>query len=110
MFRLGSSLSASDGPIRYRRGDGTIFRIVYVSDCIFRLSRLTDQTSFASSPLNSAVTSSAGLDGEAVREVQVLDRFSFLSVPATEADRVIEALDGGTVHGRTVSLERVKLR
>src|SRR2546429_2577850 len=34
----------------------------------------------------SAVTSSAGLDGEAVREVQVLDRFSFLSVPATEAD------------------------
>jgi ATP-dependent RNA helicase DeaD len=58
----------------------------------------------------SAVTSSAGLDGEAVREVQVLDRFSFLSVPATEADRVIEALDGETVHGRTVTLERVKLR
>ena len=41
-----------------------------------------------------AVTSSAGLDGEAVRDVLVLDRFSFLSVPATEADRVIDALDG----------------
>ena len=29
-----------------------------------------------------AVTSATGLDGEAVREVLVLDRFSFLSVPA----------------------------
>ena len=37
-----------------------MFRIVYVSDCVFRLSRLTDQISFASLPLNSAVTSSAG--------------------------------------------------
>ncbi len=34
-----------------------------------------------------AVTSSAGLDGEAVRDVLVLDRFSFLSVPAAEAER-----------------------
>ena len=58
----------------------------------------------------SAITSSAGLDGEAVRDVQVLDRFSFLSVPATEADRVIEALNGGTVRGRQVSLERVRIR
>src|ERR1700689_320045 len=41
-----------------------------------------------------SVTSSGGLDGEAVRDVLVLDRFSFLSVPATEADRVIEALNG----------------
>jgi ATP-dependent RNA helicase DeaD len=58
----------------------------------------------------SAVTSTAGLDGEAVREVQVLDRFSFLSVPASEADRVIDALHGSSVHGRRVTLERVKLR
>ena len=41
-----------------------------------------------------AVTSSTGLDGEAVRDVMVLERFSFLSVPAAEAERVIEALDG----------------
>jgi ATP-dependent RNA helicase DeaD len=54
----------------------------------------------------SAVTSSAGLDGEAVRDVLVLDRFSFLSVPSAEADRVIESLDGRRVHGRTLSLER----
>ncbi len=55
----------------------------------------------------SAVTSSAGLDGEAVRDVLVLDRFSFLSVPESEADRVIEALSGREVRGRELSLERV---
>jgi ATP-dependent RNA helicase DeaD len=55
-----------------------------------------------------AVTSSTGLDGEAVRDVLVLDRFSFLSVPADEAARVIEALDGHRVRGRELSLERVE--
>ncbi len=55
----------------------------------------------------SAVTSSAGLDGEAVRDVLVLDRFSFLSVPDSEADRVIEAMDGRPVQGQELSLERV---
>jgi ATP-dependent RNA helicase DeaD len=58
-----------------------------------------------------AVTSKAGLDGEAVRDVMVLDRFSFLSVPEQEAERVIEALDGeeiGTrVGDQTMSLQRV---
>src|SRR5271154_6491841 len=54
-----------------------------------------------------AVTSSAGLDGEAVRDVLVLDRFSFLSVPADEADRVIDALNGREMRGQAVSLQRV---
>ena len=55
----------------------------------------------------SAVTSSAGLDGEAVRDVMVLERFSFLSVPAAEVERVIDALDGHQMRGQTVSLQRV---
>jgi ATP-dependent RNA helicase DeaD len=55
----------------------------------------------------SAVTSTAGLDGEAVRDVLVLDRFSFLSVPESEADRVIAAMDGRPVRGQELSLERV---
>jgi ATP-dependent RNA helicase DeaD len=54
-----------------------------------------------------AVTSSAGLDGEAVRDVLVLDRYSFLSVPAVEAERVIDALDGERVGGASVALQRV---
>jgi ATP-dependent RNA helicase DeaD len=60
-----------------------------------------------------SVTSSAGLDGEAVRDVLVLDRFSFLSVPAAEAERVIDALDGrpiGSDPPQALSLERVKVR
>jgi len=56
----------------------------------------------------SAVTSSADLDGEAVRDVLVLDRFSFLSVPAGEADRVIDSLDGRQVRGQSLSLQRVE--
>jgi hypothetical protein len=39
--------------------------------------------------------------------VSVLERFSFLSVPAAEADRVVEALDGRELRGRTLRLERV---
>jgi ATP-dependent RNA helicase DeaD len=54
-----------------------------------------------------AVTSTAGLDGEAVRDVLVLERFAFLSVPATEADRVVDAVSGQRLHGRQVSLQRV---
>jgi ATP-dependent RNA helicase DeaD len=55
-----------------------------------------------------AVTASAGLDGEAVRDVLVLDRFSFVSVPEGEAQRVIEALDGRELGGHAVSLQRVE--
>ncbi len=57
-----------------------------------------------------SVTSSAELDGEAVRDVLVLDRFSFLSVPEAEADRVIEVLHERPLNGYSLSLERVKVR
>jgi ATP-dependent RNA helicase DeaD len=55
-----------------------------------------------------AVTSATDLDGEAVRDVNVLERFSFLSVPSADADRVIEALDGHELRGKPLRLERVK--
>jgi ATP-dependent RNA helicase DeaD len=54
-----------------------------------------------------AVTSSAGLDGEAVRDVMVLERFAFLSVPASEADHVLDTVAGKSLRGRRVSLQRV---
>ena len=46
-----------------------------------------------------AVTGASGLDGEAIRNVRVLERFAFLEVPATEVDRVVEAVDGTEVRG-----------
>jgi ATP-dependent RNA helicase DeaD len=54
-----------------------------------------------------AVTSRTGLDGEAVRDVLVLKRFSFLSVPAAEAEHVIAALHGQQLHGHALELQRV---
>jgi ATP-dependent RNA helicase DeaD len=55
----------------------------------------------------SAVTSAAGLGGESVRDVLVLERFSFVSVPEADAERVIEALDGRELNGGPIRLERV---
>jgi ATP-dependent RNA helicase DeaD len=46
-----------------------------------------------------AVTSASGLDGEAVRDVVVLERFTLLSVPAAEAPRVVKDVDGQELNG-----------
>jgi ATP-dependent RNA helicase DeaD len=54
-----------------------------------------------------AVTRATGLDGEAVRDVQLLERFSFLAVPAGDADRVVDALEGQDVRGQSLRLSRV---
>jgi ATP-dependent RNA helicase DeaD len=56
--------------------------------------------------LVAAVTRATGLDGEAVSDVTLLERFALLSVPAPEADRVIATADGVEVCGHRVSLER----
>jgi ATP-dependent RNA helicase DeaD len=37
-----------------------------------------------------AITTASGLDGEAIRNVRVLERFAFLEVPEKDADRVVE--------------------
>jgi ATP-dependent RNA helicase DeaD len=55
----------------------------------------------------SAITSSTGLDGEAVHDVVVLERYALLSVPSAEADRVVQALSDTTVHDRKLVAERV---
>ena len=46
-----------------------------------------------------AVTSAAGIDGEAVRDVRVLEHFSFLSVPLSDAERVVDSVNGTPVNG-----------
>jgi ATP-dependent RNA helicase DeaD len=40
------------------------------------------------------VTGATGLDGEAVRDVRVLERFSLLDVPEREVDRIVSELRG----------------
>jgi ATP-dependent RNA helicase DeaD len=52
-----------------------------------------------------AVTAAAGIDGEAVRDVRVLERFSLLSVPRREAERIVAAVDGTALNGNSLRLE-----
>jgi ATP-dependent RNA helicase DeaD len=52
-----------------------------------------------------ALTHSTGLDGEAVRNVKVLEHFSFAEVPEQEADRVVELAAGIEVAGHPLRLE-----
>ena len=41
-----------------------------------------------------AITAATGLDGEAVRNVRVLEQFAFVEVPEKDADRVVGASHG----------------
>jgi ATP-dependent RNA helicase DeaD len=59
----------------------------------------------AEADLIHAVTAQAGLDGEAVRNVRLLERFALLEVPAAEADRVAVAVTGTAVRGHTLRVE-----
>ena len=59
--------------------------------------------------LVSAVTREAGVDGEAVRDVRVLERFAFLSVPEADAARIADAVSGAQVSGVTLKLERARV-
>jgi ATP-dependent RNA helicase DeaD len=50
----------------------------------------------------------AGLDGEGVRNVRVLERFSFVEVPDAEADAVIAAASGTDIRGHSLALESAR--
>jgi ATP-dependent RNA helicase DeaD len=52
-----------------------------------------------------AVTRATGLDGEAIRDVSVLEHFSVLSVPLDEAERVVAAVSGTSVRGIELRVE-----
>ena len=56
-----------------------------------------------------AVTRAASVDGEAVRNVKVLEHFAFLSVPAADAERIATAVDGERVRGRRIRVEPAKV-
>jgi len=55
-----------------------------------------------------AITRAAGVDGEAVRDVKVLEHLAFLSVPAAEAELIAAAVDGERVRGRRIRVEPAK--
>ncbi len=55
-----------------------------------------------------AITAATGLDGEAVRNVRVLERFAFVEVPEEAADSVVDGVGGTEVRGHELRLERAK--
>jgi ATP-dependent RNA helicase DeaD len=55
-----------------------------------------------------AVTERAKIDGEAVRDVKLLQHFAILSVPADEAERVAREVSGTKVKGHRLLLEPVR--
>ena len=52
-----------------------------------------------------AITAATGLDGEAVRNVRVLERFTLLEVPEKDAERVVAGVSGTEMHGHSLRLE-----
>ncbi len=52
-----------------------------------------------------AITAATGLEGEAVRNVRVLERFAFVEVPASDAERVVALVAGTAVRGHELRLE-----
>jgi ATP-dependent RNA helicase DeaD len=60
---------------------------------------------FEPSDIIHAITAATGLDGAAVRNVRVLERFVLLDVPERDAQRVVELASGGQIRGRRLALE-----
>jgi ATP-dependent RNA helicase DeaD len=52
-----------------------------------------------------AITSATALDGKAVRNVRMLERFAFVEVPRSEAERVVAETSGTRVRGHELELE-----
>jgi ATP-dependent RNA helicase DeaD len=52
-----------------------------------------------------SITATTGLDGEAVRNVRLLERFAFVEVPASEAQRVVDLVSGTEIRGQRLLIE-----
>ncbi|MBA3267819.1 MAG: DbpA RNA binding domain-containing protein, partial [Acidimicrobiia bacterium] len=63
---------------------------------------------FEPADLVGAIVDHSHLDGEDVRNVRVLERFSFAEVPADRASEVVEKVTGNEVRGVSLRLEVAK--
>ena len=63
---------------------------------------------FEPADIVAAIVDNCHLDGEDVRNVRVLERFSFVEVPAERAGEVVEKVNGNEVRGVALRLEVAK--
>ena len=85
-----------DAPAAAPNGNGGAYRKLIASGG--RAAGVTE------ADLIRAVTT-AGLDGEEVRNVRLLERFAMLEVPADQVLRITEAVDGTDVRGHVLRLQ-----
>jgi ATP-dependent RNA helicase DeaD len=55
-----------------------------------------------------AAVHAAGIDGEAIRNVRLLERFALLEVPAHVVERVLERVDGTEIRGVPLRIEAAR--
>ncbi|MCA6073064.1 MAG: DEAD/DEAH box helicase [Endomicrobium sp.] len=55
-----------------------------------------------------AIAGEAGISGDSVGNIKILDAFSFVEVPRDQADNVISALHSSNIKGKKVSVELAK--
>ena len=55
-----------------------------------------------------AITEAGRLDGEAIRNVRVLERFALAEVPRAQADAIAAALEGTQVRDHVLRAEPVR--
>jgi ATP-dependent RNA helicase DeaD len=51
-----------------------------------------------------AIANEAGLRGKEIGSIDIYDQFAFVEVPEAAVERVVQALEGGTIRGRNVSV------
>jgi ATP-dependent RNA helicase DeaD len=57
-----------------------------------------------------AIAGEAGIDGNMIRNIKILESFSFVEVPGEHADAVINALHSSNIKGKRVFVELAKAR
>ncbi len=94
---------ASEPPKRHRKPHDAA--IANGSDYTKLIANAGRHEGIEAADLIAAITA-GGLDGEAVRNVRILERFALVEVPAGEATRVVKSVT--EVHGRPVALEPIR--
>jgi ATP-dependent RNA helicase DeaD len=52
-----------------------------------------------------AITGETGLPGKAIGEINLYDKFSFVNVPASHAEKIINVMQGNTIRKKKINIE-----
>jgi len=52
-----------------------------------------------------AITGETGLPGKSIGEIDLYDKFTFVNVPASNAEKIIDAMQGSKIRGKKINVE-----